>query len=182
MSSARLRCVVDTNVARVANGSPDVSDACVAECIKTLRRIKENGHVFLDDMGLIFKEYRGNLSLSGQGGSGNMFMKWVNDHQYNPQRCTLVRITPKSGSFQDGTPLDFEEFPEHPDLHDFDPSDRKFAAVAAGHPEHPPILNATDTDWLIAIKALTESGIKVVFLCPEIEEVHRRKVQRERNG
>jgi len=181
MSSGRLRCVVDTNVARAANerratnGGADVSEACVAECIKTLRRIMEDGHVFLDDWGLIFDEYRRNLSLSGQPGAGDMFVKWVHDHQYNLTWCTLVPITPKGTVSRGDPPTDFVEFPDHPGLRDFDPSDRKFVAVAAAHPEHPPILNATDTDWWIARKALEERGITVEFLCPEIEEIHKRK-------
>ncbi len=107
-----------------------------------------------------------------------MFLKWVHDHQYNPTRCTLVAITPRSGGSGDDPPTDFVEFPDHPDLEDFHWKDRKFVAVAAAHPEHPPILNATDTDWCIARKALAECGIHVISICPEIEGVYRRKAQR----
>ncbi|MBN2209647.1 MAG: hypothetical protein JW759_10185 [Candidatus Coatesbacteria bacterium] len=135
----------------------------------------EDGHVFLDDMGLIFKEYLKKLSLSGQGGAGNMFMKWVHNYQYNPTRCTLVPITPKG---PEDPPTDFEEFPDDLDSLKFDRSDRKFVAVARAHPERPPILNATDTDWCIFREALAACDIQVVFICPEIEETYARKVQK----
>ena len=172
-----MRCLIDTNVAKTANVRANASDACILECVRALRQIIKNGHLFLDDRGLIFDEYRKNLSLSGQPGAGDMFLKWVHDHQYVPSRCTLVAITPKG---REEPPVDFKEFPDHPELRDFHGKDRKFVAVAAAHPEHPPILNATDTDWWIARRALEECGIRVVFICPEIEEVHRRKTQRER--
>ncbi len=182
MSSAYPPCVVDTNVPLAANGSSDASDACMLACVDCLVQIVTNGHVILDNLWFILGEYMNKLDPSNQREIGNKFLKWVLTNQANPLRCTLVPITPKPGSFQDGIPLDFKEFPEHPDLRNFDPSDRKFVAVAAGHPEHPPILNATDTDWLIAIKALTESGIKVVFLCPEIKDVLEGKLKKAANG
>jgi len=177
MSGSRLRCVVDTNVAHAANGRAGVSDACVAECIKTLRRITENGHVFLDNRGLIFDEYRGKRSLSGQPGAGDMFVKWVHDHQYNLTWCTLVPITPKGTVPRGSPPTDFEEFPDDPELEGFHPKDRKFVAVAAGHPERPPILEATDCKWWGWNNALKKCRIQVEFLCPkEIADKYREKM------
>jgi len=178
MTSTYPACVVDTNVPLAANGSSDASDVCMLACIDCLVQIVTNGHVVLDNLWLILGEYMNKLDPSNQRGMGNEFLKWVLNNQANADRCTLVPITQKSGSFQDGTPLDFEEFPDHPDLRDFVPSDRKFVAVAFVHPEHPPILNATDTDWLIAKEVLAKCGVRVVFICPEIEEVHRRKAQK----
>jgi hypothetical protein len=45
----------------------------------------------------------------------------------------------------------------------FDPSDRKFAALAKK--ESVAVANATDSDWLQHLASLLASGIQVVFLC-----------------
>jgi hypothetical protein len=58
-------------------------------------------------------------------------------------------------------------FPDDPDLAQFDPSDRKFVAVAAAHPERPPILQAADSKWLAWEKPLRRHDITVEFLCPD---------------
>ena len=58
----------------------------------------------------------------------------------------------------------------------FDPSDRKFVAVANAHPGKPSILQATDSKWWGWKDALLECGIKVEFLCPaEIANAYKRK-------
>jgi len=158
MVDLRLSCMVDTNVGVAANFKSDVSDKCALACISTLRTIVESGHLVLDNLGLIFDEYRRNMSLSGAPGVGDIFMRWVNDHQYNTARCTRVPITPTNGSF--------EEFPASEDLKAFDASDHKFVAVAAEHEDDPPILVACDTDFWIARDALTAAGINIEFLCP----------------
>ncbi len=72
----------------------------------------------------------------------NLRVRPLSTNQANSERCTLVEITPKPDD-----ELDFVEFPEHPGLHDFDRSDRKFVSVSAVHPVHPPILQAADSKW-----------------------------------
>lgn len=63
---------------------------------------------------------------------------------------------------------DFAEFPQSASLAGFDPSDRKFVAVALAHPHRPAIANAVDSDWRNYESVLAEHGIKVEFLCPEL--------------
>lgn len=167
MSDPFSLCVVDTNVPLAANGSSDAGDTCMLACVDSLENIIRDGHIVLDNLWLILKEYMHRLSPTGRPGVGNRFLKWVLTNQRNPQRCTLVPITPKSGSFQDGTPLDFEEFPDHPGLQDFHRWDRMFVAVSAAHAERPPILQATDSKWCGWKDALGERGIQVEFLCPK---------------
>jgi hypothetical protein len=83
----------------------------------------------LDDMWRIIGEYMQNLRRSGEPGVGDAFLRWVLTNKDNPQRCDLVTITPVEN--------DFREFPADAALSDFDPSDRKFIAVALAHPQKP---------------------------------------------
>lgn len=160
----RAAIVMDTNVAVVANGrTPQAGDRCVGTCIETLLTIRERYRVLLDGPGLILNEYRLNLSPSGQPGPGDAFFKWLWDNQVNPEHCRQVLITQTGDDRRN-----FEEFPDDPDLADFDPSDRKFVAVALASKEQPPILNAADTDWWEHREALNRHGVEIRFLCPEL--------------
>ena len=123
MKSKRLDpCVVDTNVPMVANGKSTAGAKCMEACAKKLNEIVERGHVVIDDSFLLLSEYRANLNSRGQPGVGDHFYRWVLTNRGNSTRCTCVRITPTpEGSYT--------EFPRHPDLEGFDPSDHKFIAV-----------------------------------------------------
>lgn len=101
------------------------------------------------------------MRSDGQPGEGDAFLKWVLTNQANPQRCEHVHINPTENG------NNFAEFPEDPDLKAFDPSDRKFVAVALSHPDSPPILNAVDSDWWLFRDAFTRNGVHVEFLCPQ---------------
>ena len=56
-----------------------------------------------------------NLSMSGQPGPGDFFMKWVWTIQAYPNHCWQVPITPL-----DDDPTNFVEFPSDADLADLD--------------------------------------------------------------
>lgn len=49
----------------------------------------------------------------------------------------------------------------------YDMADRKFVAVAVAHPKRPPILNASDTDWLDWQEGLKRDGIEVRHVCED---------------
>lgn len=158
--------VVDTNVGIVANGGHDrASIACQFECVRALREITgERGRkLALDSLQLIFAEYRRHLSLSGEPGPGDEFIRWVSQRMFDPDRCELVPIT-----LLDGAGQRIAEFPDDPRLSEFDPSDRKFAAVAARSECHAAVLNAVDSGWVYHRGALAEHGVEVEFLCPDI--------------
>ncbi len=159
-------CLVDTNVPIVANGkSPQANDLLVEKCIDALLELTTRGGLVLDEGGSIFEEYRQNLSLSGQPGTGDAFMKWVHDHQWLAELCERRTITSLANDDRG-----FAEFPESPDLVDFDASDRKFVAVAnAGNPKRP-ILEAVDFKWWGWKDALAAEGIEVVFLDEQAAE------------
>lgn len=136
-------CVVDTNVAVVANGGhPEASPDCVRRCIRQLGDVRRGGRVAIDDGWRILGEYRRNLSESGQPGVGDRFLKWLLQNHANRQRCAKVILTPVDEAAQE-----YAEFPSSPALAGFDPSDRKFVAVANAHPAKPPILQAVDSKW-----------------------------------
>ena len=151
--------VVDTNVAVVANGAhPQAGQECMRECILALQGIQQQGRVVVDSGMLIFTEYFGKLSLSGQPGVGDAFFKWLWSIQGDPERCEPVDITPADGSFR--------EFPADPALNGFHADDHKFVAVALASKSDPEVLNAVDSDWWAYRTALANHGVRVRFLCP----------------
>lgn len=155
--------VIDTNVAVVANGRAEqASPKCVLNCITQLREVQLQGRVVLDDGMQILREYMNNLSMSGEKGAGDYFMKWVWQNQAVPERCERVKLTPRSG-----TSDDFAEFPVDTRLGGFDRSDRKFVAVALASPSDPIVLNATDSDWWEYRELLAGHRIRIRFLCPD---------------
>ncbi len=165
MSSLPKKCLVDTNVPKTANLAidpdkiPNELIGCVDACIEAVEHVVKKGGLVIDEGGEIFTEYRRQLSMSGQPGVGDSFMKWVNDNQWGfPQEDRVV--ISKDGDI-------YNEFPNHDELSTFDVSDRKFVAVANAHPKKPPILQAIDSKWWGWKGALAEVGITVRFLCPE---------------
>ena len=152
--------VVDTNVAVVANGNALQADVkCQLTCTRTLVKLREM-RVCLDSGDLILAEYRKKLSLSGQPGVGDMFMKWIHQNQYNPNVCERVEISPH-------TKRKYKEFPDDPRLNKFHPDDRKFVAVVLASKHKPYILNAVDSDWSEFREPLFDHKVKVKELCPQ---------------
>lgn len=155
--------IVDTNVLIVANGRdcPQASPECIVTCAQHLQQIQQHEVLVLDDAWHIICEYTNKVSSSGQPGPGDAFLKWVLTNQANLQRIEKVSITLIGND-------EFAEFPNTPALANFDRSDRKFVAVALTHPQKPPISNAVDSDWRDFYSALTQVGVTVEFLCPEL--------------
>ena len=160
-----MRVIVDTNVPLVANDdAPQASDECLLACIDQIEKIIEQGIVVIDDGWHILGEYTNNLHSGGQPGLGDAFLKWILTNLGNPAHCERVAITPAGeGTVEEN----YEEFPDDPALRGFDPSDRKFVAVALAHQERPPILNAVDTDWWNYRDVLQRHDVKITFICPD---------------
>lgn len=156
--------MIDTNVMITANDKADhVGLECIDACQKKLVEIQKAGRVVLDSTWFIMNEYMRNVNMSGQPGLGDFFLKWLWDNQGNVTACTLVDVP-----VEDSDGYEFSNFPDDPDLSKFDRSDRKFVATALASGENPPIVNATDSDWLHYVQALGRHGIRVEFLCLEI--------------
>lgn len=169
------KCLVDTNVPKMANLATqpdpdfDVSHACVLACIEAVEHVITKRGLIIDAGDEIFDEYRQQLSMKGQPGVGDRFMKWVHDNRWSLPDAHRVTITTNGDSY--------EEFPTHDALGNFDRSDRKFIAASNAHLEKPPILQATDSKWWGWKDALAEVGITVQFLCPEyVETKHGEKM------
>jgi len=165
MSSLPKKCLVDTNVPKTANLAIDPAKipnelvGCVLACVEAVQHVVKNGGLVIDAGNEIFDEYRQQLSLKGQPGVGDKFMKWVHNNRWNLPAEDRVAITKNGESY--------DEFPDHEGLAKFDDHDRKFIAVANAHTAKPPILEATDSKWWGWKEALGEVGINVIFLCPD---------------
>ena len=150
--------VVDTNVAIVANGRGDIhaDKACQLACVRKLNCLVARETVAIGDQYLILHEYSRRLNSSGEPGVGDKFLKHLLNNQNHGDRVRRVPVTPAE---DDGR--GFEELPENR----FDPSDRKFLAVAvvAGAV----VLNAVDSDWGKHKALMDELGVEVDELCPQ---------------
>lgn len=156
--------VIDTNVLHVANNNaPQAGPQCVLDVVRRLVHVQFSERVCLDSTRFILSEYiQQRLSFSGQPGMGDAFFKWLFDNQANHDHCEVVEIHPP-----DSAGTSFAEFPDDPALAAFDPSDRKFVAVARASASEPPVLNAVDSDWWIHRDSLAKHNVRVEFLCPQ---------------
>jgi hypothetical protein len=151
---------VDTNVPIVANGRPDPADAqppsidCRLSAVSFLSEILVSGVVLLDRDKQIEEEYRRHLHPSGQPGVGDRFYQVV--LQSSPALIERVDLPKRD----DG---EYADLPQSLIDKGFDPSDRKFAALARR--ENVPVFNAVDSDWLDYAQTLTAEGIRVQHLC-----------------
>ena len=86
--SLPMKCLVDTNVPKTANlatqpdPQSDVPDSCVVACIEAIRHVINKRSLIIDAGDEIFDEYRRQLSMRGQPGVGDRFMKWVHDNRF----------------------------------------------------------------------------------------------------
>lgn len=153
-----MKAVIDTNVLLVANGQhADVSEDCVAQCIKRLQVMQKTGVTVIDDEFRILGEYQHKTRLNPPKGVGDVFLKWLL-RQSGSAQVEQVALTETADDC-------FAEFPD-PALEPlFDAPDRKFAAVANAHPDKPVIWQAADCKWLDWWPALQAKGVKVDFLC-----------------
>ena len=159
------KCLVDTNVPKTANLAlapdkvPCELTGCVLACVEAVEHVIKKRGLVIDAGDEIFDEYRQQLSMKGQPGVGDHFMKWVHDNRWSLPDSDRVTIKKNGESY--------DQFPDHDGLAQFDSSDRKFIAVANAHPDKPPILQATDSKWWGWKDVLAEVGITVHFLCPD---------------
>ena len=152
--------VVDTNVPIVANGRPDPKGSkqpsvwARLSAIDFLEHVLGKGRILLDSEGAIQAEYHRHLNPNGQPGVGDRF--YLEVLQSAPRRIERFPLPKRS----DGEYVDLPQ--EIMDV-GFDPSDRKFAALA--RQQAAPVANATDSDWMHHRALLRQFGITVHFVC-----------------
>lgn len=154
--------IVDTNVPIVANNrNTHASVSCVNAAIEFLLDLQKNHILLIDSLSQILHEYMSHLSLSGQPGAGDLFMKWVWQNQ-GVQNHVVQIVLPYNLAAQS-----YNNFPIDVALSQFDPSDRKFVSLALASGNSPKIVNCVDTDWSEHFTALSRNGVNILFLCPQ---------------
>lgn len=149
--------VVDTNVPIVANGrNTHADERCQLTCVEKLESVVSQDVVVIDNSRAILAEYGTYLRPSGMPGTGDMFYKHVLNFLHRPDRVRMVSVTPSEDLGRG-----FEELPENA----FDPSDRKFLAVAVV--ADAVVLNATDSDWGEHTALMDQLEVEVSQLCPQ---------------
>lgn len=160
--------VVDTNVIVIANVvDDDDRKNCRELCIERLNQIiTQQEIIVIDDGWRILTEYINNTNPNTKKGIGDLIVKRLLQNRSNPSICRIVHISSLTGN---GT--EFNEFPDDPELTDFDPDDRKFIAVAIAYytqyQETPSILLAIDRGWLHFIHTLKNQGVQIELICEE---------------
>jgi hypothetical protein len=154
------RFVVDTNVAIVANGQSERPEErpptvhCRAAAVSFLMEVLGSGKILLDLDGEAQNEYRRYLNPRGQPGVGDRFYLAVINS--SPERVERIELPLRN----DG---EYADLPQPLIDIGFDPSDRKFAALAKKG--NAPVANATDSDWVNDAATLKACGIKVQNVC-----------------
>ncbi len=153
--------LLDTNVLVVANGGDGCERECVNRCVDNINEFKNGRRIlYLDSLRDILDEYQRNTKHYPQG-VGDQFFIWAVTYQGVAKFCRTVEVNrdPHRG---------YSEFPDDPDLAGFDPSDRKFVAVAIASGDNPTIFNATDSDWSEHSIALSRHVV-IEELCLRVE-------------
>jgi len=110
--------------------------------------------VLLDDGDIVFKYYRRKASMSGQPGTGDLFLRELYQAAYGGRTVRRVKL---SAAPTFGLPLDFT-------TSGFDIDDMIYVALArAASPSE--IVNAADSDYREAANALNNLGVAIRELC-----------------
>ena len=143
--------VVDTNVWYVAQIGIDADADCHLEALKFLDYL-DNGEkcIAVDDQHLILGEYFGHLSQ--QLASYHLLTRLLRQERVLHRQ---VNVSERIAVL----PAALERL-----VHDR--NDRKFVAVSLSFSLPPPVVNATDRDWVGWEDGLRDQGIEVIQLCP----------------
>lgn len=154
--------VIDTNVWLWTDKPFDELDTVELQCLGACRNwmhkfVNNTDFLAVDTAYAILREYRENFA------EGSLPRDYLNRIE-KAERLDFVSIEFDA----DG----FARLPETVEMPDR--KDRKFAAVAITHPNKPPIINASDTDWQQVEAALAAFGITLIQLCSDYLERHHK--------
>ena len=169
-SSRPLADVIDTNVPLVVKFPDGHPEELVAACEELLEDIIEHERIVVtDEHDEIIEEYFRQLDFSGRGTLGDAFAKWVFDRRWTWDAAARPNIEPRGENVYGVLEGDHD---------DFDPSDRKFVAVAKV--SGAPVRQATDTKWLDWAEALRRHGVTVRYVHEaSIRNAYRSKFGRD---
>lgn len=164
------RRILDTNVIVNAHAtkSPQTSESCISQCQHLLVRCMADHFQIVIDVGKhgsdVLREYQNNLPYYG-GSYGELFIRWLLNNITDKKHVFEVPLTRQDADDE------YEEFPDDPDLVDFDPRDRKFVALGVAHymyeDEIAPIVQSADYKWRDFVVAFRKHYVHVDFLCDE---------------
>jgi hypothetical protein len=164
-------CIIDTNVALVANPPTHMSTKCSTACVEFIESVLSGEHlVVIDDNYLLIEEYEHFRNSKNPNTYSHRFLRWIYNYQADPKFIKQVKITRIGDS-------DFTEIPASLNKVGIDASDKKFIAVSIANKCKAPIYEAADSKWIGWEKSLSENGVKVVFLCKdELVEKYKTKM------
>lgn|GEM_PF-2840754 len=163
---AKLSKIVDTNVPLTAvTTDVHIPLLCRQACVQLIARIlRGEVIVVVDDQNEVLQEYRRNMhpDPNPSAGLASQFLMYLLTHQWNRERVYRAPLEKDShGNYLD--------FPPESALATFDPSDRKWVAIAVRvnreMGQDVRICNATDSDWLNFKQVFAQLGILIEFLC-----------------
>src|SRR5579875_3120756 len=133
-------------------GPPSI--ACRLAAVEFLLNVVQAGLIMIDSHGDITAEYHRYLNPRGQPGVGDRF--YLHVLQSDPQRIGRIDLPRRHDQ-------EYADLPQSLIDAGFDPSDRKFAALA--RKSEAGVANATDSDWLDHHDLLLSEQISVHHLC-----------------
>ena len=136
----------------MAQISADFDTACHLEALKFLDYLADvEKCIAVDDQHLIFSEYFGLLSQQ------------LAPYEILTRLIRQERVSHREIDVSEGVAV----LPNELGRIVQDRNDRKFVAVALSFSMPPPVVNATDSDWVDWEEGLRDNGIEVIQLCPE---------------
>jgi hypothetical protein len=164
--------IVDTNVWLTAAGQHEAASLeCQEACALFLYSLRDqHRRIVVDFDYAILKEYRRKLPESSE------FRRLLNEMQKDPKRLLWIEITP-AGSPEHARPGDwFAQIPCETAFEHFDPSDRKFLAVAFATAQtgiSSEIVNATESDWCEILSEMKSHQIPFNDLCRVCDKLNK---------
>lgn len=163
-----MEFIVDTNVplnAAHTSGESRLEIICALACLQFIERVMNSNDmgIVLDANNEIFREYYKNIANGAQNSVAMQFLNWV-------QRNLTLREGGRVSqhSLRKASENCYQDFPnEDGRLSGFDPADKKFVALSIAHPDHPPIVQGSDSLWWGYRDILKQNGVHVAFLCEE---------------
>ena len=161
------KVILDTNVPTEAAMAPDLCQrsklVIQGKCMEYIYGlIKGKTKLVLDADYEIIGEYRRNIDKSSN--MGILFLKWLDQYLGTISMDDLLKLEKNAEG-------EYIFFPLDENTKDFDPSDRKFIALANLHPQKPPVVEGTDGKWWGYVSAFKKYGIRIHFLDEEYAQM-----------